>query len=118
MNNDEPSGKRDVAAARAERAVLGLKAFDVHLGAGRHGVAVPAVANQRVGRAAFDHPLLLLAGLRRDLDVQPRVRVAELHLGDDAVELDRSIDIELGRERMMRDHRRGDRSQQTATEYT
>ena len=49
---------------------------------------------------------------RRDFDVQPRMRVAELHLRDDAIELDRPIDVELGRERMMRDDGRGHRSQQ------
>jgi hypothetical protein len=75
------------------------------------------VADQRIRGATFDHPLLLLAGRRRDLDVQPRVRVAELHLRDHAIELDWPIDIELGRERMMRDDRCGHGNQQAATEY-
>jgi hypothetical protein len=75
------------------------------------------VADQRVRGAAFDGPLLLLARRRRHLDVQPRMRIAELHFRDDAVELDRPIDVELRRERMMRDDGRGQSGQHAATEY-
>ena len=90
----------------------------MHLGAGSHGVAIPAVADQRVRGAALDHPLLLLTGRGRDLDVQPRVRVAELHLRDDAVELDRPVDVELGGERMVRDDRRSHRGERDAAQNT
>src|SRR5262249_24215317 len=64
--------QRDLAPARAKRAILCLKTLDMHLGPRRDGVTVPAVAHQRVRRSALDHPLLLLAGFGCDLDVQPR----------------------------------------------
>jgi hypothetical protein len=46
------------------------------------------------------------------------MRIAELHLRDDAIELDRPIDVELGSERMVRDDGRGHGNQQAATEDT
>src|SRR5690348_16791490 len=51
-------GERDVTAVGAERAVLGLKAFDDDLGARRQRLLGPAAPQQCVRRAAFDHPLL------------------------------------------------------------
>jgi hypothetical protein len=110
--------QRDVAAAGPERAVLRLEPFYEHPRAGRHGVAVPAVTNQGVRRSALDGPLLFLAGSRRDLDVQPRMRIAELHLRDDALEPDRPIDVELRSERMVRDDGRGDDGKRAAAENT
>ena len=118
MNNDEPSGNvMSRPLARNERSLAWKPSTCTLVPAGTELRFQPWRISA-FGRAAFDRPLLFLAGLGRDLDVQPRMRVAELHLRDDAIELDRSIDIELGRKRMMRDHRRGDRSQQAATEYT
>src|SRR5690606_21770549 len=104
----------DLAAACPVRTIAGLVALDAHRRAGRDRVAVPAAAHERVGRAALDGPLLLLATVERDLDVQPRVRVAELHPRDDSFEHDRAVDVELCRKRMMGEGGRGGRREQSA----
>jgi hypothetical protein len=119
--NREPGPVRMLAPGCVYRVdndpILRLKPFDEDLGTGRHRIAVPAVADQRVRSAALDCPLLFLAGGRGHFDVQPRMRVAELHSRDDAFELDRPIDVELGCERMVRDHGRGRDRHEATTEH-
>src|SRR5690606_27743918 len=105
----------NLAPARAERAIARLIPLDAHLGAGRYRVAVPAAAHERVRRAAFDGPRLLFAAVRRDLDMQPRMRIAELHPRNDAFEHDRPVDVELRGERVVGEGGRpGRRRQQSA----
>src|SRR6187200_331740 len=65
-------GERDVATVRSIGAVLGLETLDQDLGALCQRILVPAAAQQRVRRAAFDHPSLHLAGGRiLHVDVNP-----------------------------------------------
>src|SRR6185503_6345612 len=91
--------ERDVAAVGAIRTVLGLEALDEDLGALSQRLLVPATAQQRVGRATFDHPALDLTGLRiLHVDVDPGVRVDPLHLHDRAPQLDRALRVEFRRE--------------------
>ena len=111
MNKLEPSGSViSRPFARKDRS-LAWKPSDVDLDAGRNRVAIPTVTDQRVRRASFDLPLLFFAAVGRHFDMQPRVGVAELHLRDHAIELDRPIDVELGRKRVMGErgpHRRAE----------
>src|SRR5690606_35526214 len=51
---------------------------------------------------ALDHPRDLLSVLAGHLEVEPRMRVHPLDLRDLPLELDRPVDRELRRERMMR----------------
>ena len=104
-------GERDVAAVRPRRPVLALIAVDDHFGADRERVLGDAAAQQRVRRAALDHPHFGAAAVLRDLDVDPRVRVHELDLDDLALEEDRPVRVELRAERVVRDdrHRRRER---------
>src|SRR5688572_1508338 len=106
--------ERDVAAVGTERAVLRLEALHFDLGAVRQRVAVPATAQQRIRRTAFDHPLLNLAGRRRHVDVDPRMRVDPIHLRDRDRELDGTVRVELGRERVVSDRWRCERREQYA----
>src|SRR5688572_22754096 len=94
----------DVAAVGAGGAVLGLEALDQDLGAGKERVLVPPAAEERVRRAALDHPLLGLAVGGLDVDVDPGVRVDPLHLGHRAPQLHRPLGIELGGKRVVRNH--------------
>src|SRR3970282_809088 len=73
----------DLATAGAKRSVASLVTLDEDLRSGGDRIAVPAAANQRIRCTAFNGPFLLFPGLRRALDVQPRVRVAELHARHD-----------------------------------
>ena len=84
MNSREPSGQNQVAAVGAVRAVLRAVADDRDFGAGLHGVAREAAAQQRVRRRAFDHPRRRRAVVVLDVDVQPGVRIDPLHLRDRA----------------------------------
>src|SRR5688572_278143 len=97
--------ERDVTPVGAQRAVLGLEALDEDLRAGQQRVLVPAAAQERVRRAALDHPLLDLAVGSLDVDVDPGVRIDPLHLRDGAPQLYRLLRVEFSRKRVVRNHR-------------
>src|SRR4051812_26453449 len=76
-----PVRQCDVARVGGRRAVLRAIAVDDDRRADRQVVLVPAAAQQRVRRAAFDGPVGHLAALVLDVDVDPRVRVDPFGLG-------------------------------------
>src|SRR6185503_4742715 len=90
--------ERDVAPVGPIRTVLGLEAFDEDLSAlGERGL-VPTTAEQRVWRAAFDHPPFHLpSGRVLHVDVNPGMRVDPFHLHDRAPQLDRTLGVEFSR---------------------
>ena len=89
--------QHEVASVGAVRAVLRAETLDADLGPGLERVLGESAADQRIGRAAFDHPLRHRAVGVLDVEMDPRVRVDPFHLGDDALERHR-----LGRRRTPR----------------
>ena len=101
-------GERHVTTVRPlERVVLGLVAVHDDLGARHEAVPAQAPTEQRVRRAALDHPDLGRAVVVLDLHVNPRVGVHPLEAYDFALEPDRRVAIELGTERVVRGDRYG-----------
>ena len=101
-----PVGERHVAAVRAIGAVL--RTVAVHDDFGPHGKRLPgqAAPQQRIGRAAFDHPPLHRAVGLLDVDVDPGVRVDPFDPDHGALQLHRLVEVEFRRERMVRQRRR------------
>jgi hypothetical protein len=64
-----------------------------------------ASPQQGVGRAPFDHPSLHRPVRLLDVDVNPRMRIDPLHLGDGRLG-DRSVRIKFSRKGVMSRHRR------------
>src|SRR5687767_6455887 len=84
--------------------ILRLITVDNDFGADGDRLLRDAAAEERVRRAAFDHPDLGLAVLD-DLDVNPRMRVHPLEADDLALEADRRVRIELGAESVVSEYR-------------
>src|SRR6185295_18923161 len=99
-------GELDIAAHGLVRAVARTVTADHEVGADRNRVLVDAFAHQGVRAAAFDHPLDGVALVVEHGDVDPRVRVDELHLRDLAWQCDGPVDVELGGERVVREDAR------------
>jgi hypothetical protein len=55
-------------------------------------------AKQSIGRAALDHPSRGGSVGVLDVDMDPRMRVDQLDLGDGSAQLQRFLRVELGRE--------------------
>src|SRR6185295_6836295 len=80
-------------------------------------VARNAAAEQRVRRAALDRPLLDLAVRLLHVDVDPRMRVDQIDLGDRPLQLYWLARVELRGERMVRARRRcGQRDSKNSNE--
>src|SRR5690606_33755139 len=87
-------------------AVLREIALDRERRAEPQGLAGPALARQRVRRAAFALPRRHRAVLALHVEVDPDVRVAPFDLGYRAFERDRLGGVELRGKRMMSERRR------------
>src|SRR5689334_16350098 len=97
--------ERDIAAVRAVRAVFGLVAFDEDFGARQQRGLGPTAAQQRVRSARFDHPVRDGAVGVLHVEIDPRVWIDPLHLGDRPLQLDRLLRVEFRGEGMVREHR-------------
>src|SRR6187397_587852 len=99
-----PVGKRDVPADRLIRQVLGLKAIDDDLGSRWQRVLRKAESVESVRATTFDRPRDHFTVGPLHVDVDPRVRIGHLPFGDGPPQLERAVDVEFRRERMMSRH--------------
>ena len=103
-------GECEVPANRLGGPILCLIAFHDQLGTKRHGVHGNALSDQFVRAPAFDEPGNdRVVGLRH-FEMEPRMRIDHLPLHQRSPQLERFVDVEFSRERMMRPHGRRARS--------
>src|SRR5690606_11517665 len=95
------------AGVPLEAPVPGARACDRDDIADLQRVTRPAAPSQAVRAAELQGPVLVLAVLALDIDVEEGVWIHPLDLGDYARQLDRSICVELGGKRMMSCGRNG-----------
>src|SRR5204863_5610517 len=93
---DGPDVARQGAVAR-------LPTIDDECRAGGQILLAPTPAKQPVRAVGLARPILGFAVRTRHVEVDPRVRIRPLHLGHLAGQLQRSVGIELGGKRVMRD---------------
>ena len=96
-----PVGERHIAAVGSKGAVNRLIPLDEHLGPRDHALSRPATSHERTWGTGLDHPALDGPVFPLDIDVHPRVRIDPLHPRDRARQPDRSVRIELCRERVV-----------------
>src|SRR5262245_16823202 len=93
--------KLDDARVTGLRSVLREEALDDDIVAGFERVVAPAVASERVGRAAFALPVLRRALLVLHVEIDPDVRILPFELRDAALQLDLLGRVEFGGEGMV-----------------
>src|SRR6185436_411122 len=101
----------DLGSVFAERArdahqiaaVLRRHPFELHFVAGREARLAPAASAQDRRRCRLGRPLLLLAVRGDDLELQNRMRVAEVKFADRAADRDALLDLVEDRRRVVRD---------------
>src|SRR5262249_50633515 len=89
-------GERDVAPVGDRFAALRAVPPERGDAAARHQIFLPPAAQHRVGGARLDRPVHDLPVVALDVEVDPRMRVHPLHLGDRSAQRDRLVRVELG----------------------
>src|SRR5262245_61225393 len=95
-------GEFDIPRIHALRTILCRRTGDLDPRAGRQGIAGPAQAEHDVGRSAFNAPSLGLAVRHFRIDIEPGVRIYEVHLEYFALDRNALVAVELRGKRMVR----------------
>src|SRR5436190_21892499 len=106
----------DAASVHLQCAVLCLAAVDFDFIADLQRLAGPALPLKKVRRSHLEAPVLDHALFVLHIDVDPDVGIGPVDLRNKALELNRLIGIELGRERVM-GHNRYRGEKKTGSEF-